>query len=91
MIVGGNSDDISEGFHDHDNYLRDEGLDFGNVQYKSRVAFIFQKGHPKKTLLVTDVSRKLASSKPLIVRFVVISEFYFVRFRIKTSSKLFSK
>lgn len=78
MIVGGNKGEILTEFGkdlSDSTFIKDEGLNFGKLNYRSRMAFIFQKGQPNKTLLVTDVSKKIKRSETFVVRFVIIREF----------------
>lgn len=77
IIVAGNSDDISTSLQNHFNYLRSEGLDLRRLQFRGKVAFIFQKGYPDKTIAITmpPGGGSLATKFQVFGRFFSLSPF----------------
>ena len=77
VIVAGNSDDIFTSLKNHLNYLRSEGLDLRKLQFRGKMAFIFQKGYPGKTIAIT----KPPGGGNLVTKFQVFGRFFFAHIR----------
>ena len=78
-MIGASIDDVKQGLTEHLSYLKSQGLDFSPLGYRSKVAFVFQKGYPEKTIMeMEDSSYVIGEVHPLVVNVSIYRECFIV-------------